>query len=117
MTYPWRKLRPAAGEGRSRRVCRFLPTLNVRRDGEMGDDQTPAGRRRAGSEDQDAGPDFFGPAVLDNADVNGTLVGQGAGPRLGNHGDGNDDSHGDHPGSSLAGLAPPAHATSSASPG
>jgi hypothetical protein len=77
MTYPWRKLRPAAGEGRSRRVRRFLPTLNVPRDGEMGDDQTPAGRRRAGSEGQDTGPDFFGLTVLDNVDVN-------------------DDSHGEH---------------------
>jgi hypothetical protein len=29
-------------------------------------------------EGQDAGPDNFGLAVLDNIDVNGTLVGQGA---------------------------------------
>jgi hypothetical protein len=29
-------------------------------------------------EGQDTGPDNFGLAVLDNVDVNGTLVGQGA---------------------------------------
>ena len=29
-------------------------------------------------EGQDAGPDFFGAAILDNIDVNGTLVGHGA---------------------------------------
>src|SRR5438874_2435905 len=32
-------------------------------------------------EGTDTGPDFFGLAVLDNVDVNGMLVGQGAGPR------------------------------------
>ena len=50
-------------------------------------------------EGQDTGPDFFGLAVLDNVDVNGTLVGQGAGPRKGNgnHGDDNGDN-GDHGG-------------------
>ena len=31
-------------------------------------------------EGTDTGPDFFGLAVLDNVDVNGMLVGQGAGP-------------------------------------
>jgi hypothetical protein len=29
-------------------------------------------------EGQDAGPDFFGAAILDNIDVNGALVGHGA---------------------------------------
>lgn len=43
-------------------------------------------------EGQDTGPDFFGLAVLDNVDVNGTLVGQGPGPQNGrDNGD-----HGDH---------------------
>jgi hypothetical protein len=37
-------------------------------------------------EGQDTPPDFFGLAVLDNIDVNGTLVGQGAGPRDGRDG-------------------------------
>ena len=45
-------------------------------------------------EGQDTGPDFFGLAVLDNVDVNGTLVGQGAGPRNGNNDD--NDDHGDN---------------------
>jgi hypothetical protein len=35
-------------------------------------------------EGQDVGPDNFGLAVLDNIDVNGTLVGQGPGPKSGN---------------------------------
>ena len=30
-------------------------------------------------EGTDTGPDFFGAAILDNIDVNGTLVGQGPG--------------------------------------
>ena len=40
-------------------------------------------------EGQDTGPDNFGAAVLDNIDVNGTMVGQGpAGPER------NDEDHG-----------------------
>lgn len=37
--------------------------------------------------DASGAPDFFGLAVLDNVDVNGTLVGQGRGPRDANEGD------------------------------
>ena len=43
-------------------------------------------------EGQDTGPDFFGLAVLDNVDVNGTLVGQGAGPQNDENNDENDDN-------------------------
>jgi hypothetical protein len=46
-------------------------------------------------EGQDTGPDNFGAAVLDNIDVNGQLVGQGAGPKEGHHGDNGDDDQGD----------------------
>jgi hypothetical protein len=42
-------------------------------------------------EGQDTAPDFFGLAVLDNVDVNGTLVGQGSGPQHGHDGGGDND--------------------------
>ena len=47
-------------------------------------------------EGQDAGPDNFGLAVLDNVDVNGTLVGHGPNNRNGDDGDGgrDNDNHG-----------------------
>jgi len=48
-------------------------------------------------EGQDTGPDFFGLAVLDNVDVNGTLVGQGDRPKNDDD-DNDDDDHGDHHG-------------------
>jgi len=41
-------------------------------------------------EGTDTGPDFFGLAVLDNVDVNGTLVGQGPGPQPNGRGNGDD---------------------------
>jgi hypothetical protein len=41
-------------------------------------------------EGQDAGPDFFGLAVLDNIDINGTLVGRG------NNGHNDKNNHDDH---------------------
>jgi hypothetical protein len=46
-------------------------------------------------EGQDTGPDFFGLAVLDNIDVNGTLVGRGDNKKDKNHKD-NDKDHGDN---------------------
>jgi hypothetical protein len=46
-------------------------------------------------EGQDTGPDNFGAAVLDNIDVNGQLVGQGAGPRANGGGGDNDDDDND----------------------
>jgi hypothetical protein len=58
-------------------------------------------------EGQDTAPDFFGLAVLDNVDVNGTLVGQGAGPQNGQNNDDNDDNddndHGDNHGDNHGG--------------
>jgi hypothetical protein len=48
-------------------------------------------------EGSDTAPDFFGLAVLDNVDVNGTLVGQGQGPGNDDNND-NDDDNGDHGG-------------------
>jgi len=49
-------------------------------------------------EGQDTGPDFFGLAVLDNIDVNGTLVGQGdnGGNKGDNKGKNKDKDHGDN---------------------
>ena len=47
-------------------------------------------------EGQDTGPDFFGLAVLDNIDVNGTLVGhgeQGASGGKGNDNEGDKDNN------------------------
>jgi hypothetical protein len=42
-------------------------------------------------EGTDTGPDFFGAAILDNIDVNGTLVGQG--PNNGDNGDNGDNGN------------------------
>jgi hypothetical protein len=47
-------------------------------------------------EGQDAGPDNFGLAVLDNIDVNGKLVGQGAGPKSSGNGEDDNDDHKRH---------------------
>lgn len=49
-------------------------------------------------EGQDTGPDNFGLAVLDNIDVNGTLVGQGAGPQNANDNDNDDNDNDDNDG-------------------
>ena len=49
-------------------------------------------------EGQDTAPDFVGLAVLDNVDVNGTLVGQGAGPQNDENNDENNDDNDDNHG-------------------
>lgn len=62
-------------------------------------------------EGQDTGPDNFGLAVLDNIDVNGSLVGRGAGPRGAGESGNNQDDDNDHGGDSKHGR----HETSTSS--
>jgi hypothetical protein len=78
----WTRLRWGAGTlafGQGATPPAALSSLNVKRIDIVFD------------EGQDTGPDFFGLAVLDNVDVNGTLVGHGSGPSPGKGGGGDDD--------------------------